>query len=70
MKVVYIGERFYTESGSIMSSIYTEDGARTDWGFVNLALANGDEVHIRQASEVEIDFYESRLFELKNKKRV
>ena len=61
MKLVYIGERFYTKSGTNMSSIYTEDGQRFDWGFVKLKLENGDNVEIRQATNEEIGYYETRL---------
>ena len=53
-KAFYIGDDFYIKSGNIMSSIYTEDGQRTDWGKVQMALANGQEVRIRQASDSEL----------------
>lgn len=65
MKLVYIGDHFYSESGSMMSSIYEEDGSRSDWGKVEIALARGEEVKIRQATMRERDFYEARLSRMK-----
>lgn len=61
MKLVYIGDKFYHESGTMMSSLYTEDGQRSDWGFVNIALRRGEEVQIRQATSEELERYEKRL---------
>lgn len=61
MKLIYIGFRFYNESDSLMSSIYTEDGKRSDWGKVQLALEAGNKVEIRPASLVELSYYESCL---------
>lgn len=60
MKLFYIGDDFYADSGTMMSSIYHEEKApsgnyyRSDWGKVNLALQGGDEVHIRQATDKEM----------------
>ena len=55
IKLIYIGEQFYELSKSLMSSIYTEDThERYDWGFVNVALRNGDHVHIRPATDDEL----------------
>lgn len=61
MKLIYIGPHFYRKSGTMMSSIYTEDGLRSDWGKVELALESGKTVEIRQATQSERDFYEDRL---------
>ena len=64
MKLIYIGEHFYLESGTIMSPIYTENGDRSDWGHVQSILKTGGSIEIRQATQVERDFYEERLSEL------
>jgi len=69
MNLIYIGDKFYGESDSIMSPIYTESGQRSDWGFVQLALRKGDSVHIRQATPMEREFYEDQLNRLKSKRK-
>lgn len=61
MIIVYIGEEFYSKSRTIMSSLYRENGQRFDWGFVQIALKNGHDVHIRQATTKEMDHYKSIL---------
>lgn len=63
IKLIYIGDEFYWKSGTMMSSIYTEDGNRYDWGFVSRALARGEEVHIRPATDAELGFYYKKLQE-------
>lgn len=55
MKLVFIGDDFYHNSGTIMSSLYTEDGQRSDWGKVKIALRNGEKVCIRPATEKELE---------------
>ena len=65
MNLIYIGDHFYAESGTMMSSIYTEDGRRTDWGFVQCALRDGQIVNIRPATQIELDGYEAKLSRLK-----
>lgn len=67
MKLIYIGDHFYTESGTMMSPIYAEDGCRSDWGKVQIALERGDEVHIRQATDAERGHYEAILSRMKRK---
>ena len=57
MNVVFIGSDFYFRSGTAMSSVYEDaDGhlVRTDWGKIEIALAEGQEVHIRQAVDIEL----------------
>lgn len=51
--LVYMGDDLYSRSGSVLSPIYTEDGRRSDWGFVQVALREGEEVNIRQGTEEE-----------------
>lgn len=67
MELVFIGNDFYNKSRTMMSSIYqVTDGRlyRSDWGKVQIALANGDEVHIRQATAQELEWANSRLGEI------
>ena len=65
MNLIYIGDHFYRESQSMMSPIYTEDGRRMDWGFVQCALRDGQDVNIRQATPTELDGYKAKLARLK-----
>ena len=66
MKLVYIGDHFYAESGSVMSSIYTEDGYRSDWGQVQMALRRGESIEIRQSTLNENQHYEEQLTQIKD----
>ena len=54
MELIFIGDKFYRESGSMMSSIYTVDAKRSDWGAVQIALQDGESVHIRPATKIEM----------------
>ena len=65
MELYFIGSSFYIESGSRMSSIYTVEGDRTDWGKVNCSLEKGDSVHIRPATGHELKRAEAHLRQLK-----
>ena len=65
MELIYIGDEFYRESSTSMSSIYTINGVRSDWGQVSRALEQGESVHIRPAIESEITFYKQKLKEVK-----
>ena len=65
MELIFIGNKFYNESKTIMSPIYTVEGERSDWGFVQIALQNGESVHIRPATQREIVPYIERLNQLK-----
>lgn len=72
MEVVYIGEKFYRESKSTMSSIYTieEYGFhRTDWGKVQIALAEGKSIHIRPATRAELVPFEKELVKIKERRK-
>lgn len=53
MELIYIGDEFYSASGTAMSSIYDIDGNRQDWGFVQIALQKGESVYIRPATKKE-----------------
>jgi len=58
--LIYIGEKFYLQSGTMMSSIYEQKNnhySRTDWGFVSVALSNGDKIKIRPATERELKYF-------------
>lgn len=54
VNIYYIGDEFYGNSGTMMSSIYLEGGFRTDWGKVRISLSEGKEVRIRQATDAEM----------------
>lgn len=56
IELVYIGDEFYTKSKSIMSSLYTLDFARYDYGFLQRDLELGYNVIIRQATKDELKF--------------
>ena len=66
--LIYIGEHFYYESSTTMSSIYSKDGKRWDWGFVQIALGKGISIHIRPATKDEIKPYEERLSKIQAKR--
>ena len=68
VRLVYTGDHFYLESGSVMSPIYTEDGRRYDWGFVQRDLRAGNEITIRQATDAERVEAERQLRELKKRR--
>ena len=68
MNIIYIGDNFYCESVSAMSSLYTESGERYDFGFMQRDLRDGKEIHIRQATIAERNHYEARLNELRRRR--
>ena len=56
INLIFIGDEFYLESGSMMSSLYQESNwLRYDWGYVSVALRNGNVVNIRPATDAELD---------------
>lgn len=57
MELIYVGDDFYFETGTMMSPIYDVHGCRQDWGKVQMALRNGESVHIRQATPDERKHY-------------
>lgn len=65
MNCIYIGQEFYYKSGTMMSSVYrsTTHGCfeRTDWGFIGIALQNGEEVHIVPATKDQLKMFEAEL---------
>lgn len=66
MNLVYIGEKFYRDSLTLMSSIYEVQGPgkgyrRSDWGEVVVALQHGISVTIRPATEVQLHYFNSML---------
>ena len=69
MKLIYIGDHFYIESGTMISSIYTEDGFRSDWGHVQSALRHGEKVEIRPATTKEREQYEVLLAKYKKERK-
>lgn len=67
MELIFIGDKFYRESSTSISSLYDIEGNRQDWGKVNLALRNGESVYIRPATQKELEFYNRQLKEIKIK---
>lgn len=65
--LIFIGSKFYSESGTIMSCVYTEAGERFDWGFLEVGLEKGIFYNIRPATKKELDMYEQVLTKLKKK---
>lgn len=68
IQLIYIGEDFYSNSGSFISPLYTVDGQRYDYGFMQIALKCGKNVNIRQATPVEIKFFTDKLEQIKKTK--
>lgn len=64
MDLIYIGDHFYIQSGTMMSSLYTTQGNRFDWGLVQVALQRGHLINIRPATDAERAFYDQKLAEL------
>lgn len=64
LELIFIGNRFYDQSRTMMSCIYTIDGQRSDWGQVQIALTAGETVNIRPANRVELQHYQEKLDKL------
>lgn len=69
-KLIYIGDKFYWQSGTMMSSIYSETGQRYDWGFVQRDLAEGKTVTIRPASAEEFREYQIHLDKIQEQRNL
>ena len=71
IELIYIGNDFYVQSKTSMSSIYQvlSDGnwKRWDWGFVQISLSEGHSIHIRPANEREMDIAHEKLQRLISK---
>lgn len=67
IKLVIIGKRFYEESQTLMSMVYRENPKGTfyryDWGYMQLDMEAGKEIHIRPATKDELKFFETVLNE-------
>ena len=59
--LIYIGDRFYFKSSTLIGVLYDLDGIRYDWGFVQRDLQNGKTLIIRPATASELDVYEQQL---------
>lgn len=68
IEIVFIGERFYKESQTLMSALYRSlPGSifeRYDYGFLQLDIMAGKNIHIRPATEKEIQLFEGKLNEM------
>lgn len=57
IELFFIGDNFYEESQTRMSSIYVAGSyKRFDWGFVNCLLREGKSVFIRPATKDELEW--------------
>lgn len=68
IECIFIGDKFYNESSTHMSSIYQIiDGrfVRTDWGKISITLKNGWNVNIKPATKEELLFFEEELILVK-----
>jgi hypothetical protein len=70
-QVVYIGDQFYSQSGSAMSSVYevrTVNGKkeykRYDYGFLLCDLAKGIRVNMRPATDKELGMFHKVLIKV------
>ena len=62
IELFFIGDDYYSKSRTIMSPIYVVgSGKRFDWGFVNCMLRKGKSVHIRPATQEELDCANKKL---------
>ena len=74
MQVIYIGDKYYWESSSTMSSVYKvvfkskvngdewkEHLERTDWGLIQIALQEGEEVIIKPATKKQLKHFDKML---------
>lgn len=73
-QVVFIGEQFYLQSGTAMSSIYEvmatngkKEYRRYDYGFLQRDLSNGIRVNIRPATNSELGMFVKALLNVKTK---
>jgi len=67
--LIFIGDKFYFSSGTVMSPIYALDGSRYDWGFVQRDLKEGKTVIIRPATASEMVPYQERLDALERRRK-
>lgn len=72
MKLIYSGPDYYWDSGTVMGSLYTLNGRsyqRSDWGKVEIALRSGEEISIRQPTEVEKLMFAEMLIRIQKEQR-
>lgn len=70
MEVIYIGDKYYRESSTVMSPYYKVNEGRferTDLGFITLALKKGETVTLRPATEEELELFDKTLEEALDK---
>jgi hypothetical protein len=67
MNLIYLGEKFYNESSTMMGILYTENWERSDWGKVAILLKDGYQINIRPATIREIGVAEKQLKKYKEK---
>ena len=66
MKIVYyFGDKYYNQSGTSMGILYTENGERYDWGFLQIDVDSGQDVIVRKATPNMIKWADQQLENLK-----
>src|ERR1035437_5164007 len=53
LKLISYGRWYYDHASTMLPCLTTEDGKRSDWGKVEIALENGLEVKIKPATDTE-----------------
>lgn len=53
MKLVWFGDWYYYHASTMLPVLVTDNGERSDWGKVNVALRRGESVTIRPATRAE-----------------
>lgn len=62
MKIVYyFGDKYYHQSSTMMSSLYTDKGDRYDWGFLQRDVSNGEDVVVKKATPAMIKWADEQL---------
>jgi|WetSurSiteA1Bulk_404760.scaffolds.fasta_scaffold23697_3 hypothetical protein len=67
-EIIFIGDRFYWDSKTMMSSMYevTSSGyERYDWGLMSHYLMRGIKHFVRPATKEEIEYFNNNLIGLK-----
>lgn len=66
-KLIYVGDKYYMESGTMLSTLYEEGTwSRYDWGFVQRDLREGIPITIRPATKEEIEIVDLKLKRIKD----
>lgn len=61
INMIYMGEKYYVQSSTMLGVLYDELWNRQDWGKVAMYLREGHEVNIRHAYLCDIEKIEKML---------